>query len=115
MQLAPPPFPLDTARDLLGIVRALYALERRKGNHGRAQQLRDAGAGLKRALELAVHGVTVEAWHLADHAIATIARTHGADVGDLARVVELATSRVKNKRSVLADRDARRQARIKRG
>ncbi len=111
----PPRFPLDTARDLLGIVRALYALERKKGNHGRAQQLRDAGAGLKRALELAVHGVTVEAWRLADDAIATIARMHGTDVGDLASVVELASNRVKNKRSVLADRNARRQARIKRG
>jgi hypothetical protein len=114
-------WPAETVRDLLGIVRALYALQRSKGNHGPARELADAGKRLRHALELMSETGTAEvqasAWKLADAAIATIARvqsrSHGGD--DLTAVVRLASERVKGRWFKLADRDERRQARIKRG
>lgn len=115
------PWPRETVRDLLGIVRALYALQRGKGNHGHARELQDAGKRLRRALELmsefSADEVQAAAWKLTDAAIATIARvqsrSHTGD--DLTAVVRLASARVKGRSFSLADRDARRQARIKRG
>ena len=111
-------WPSDTVRDLLGIVRALYALQRGKGNHGNARELLDAGRRLRRALELmSVSGDTRAAWALADHAITTIARVQSRSGGgdDLATVVRLASERVRRREFTLADRNARREARIKRG
>ncbi len=114
-------WPAETVRDLLGIVRALYALQRSKGNHGPARELEAAGKRLRHALELMSETGTAAnqatAWKLADAAIAAIARvqsrSHGGD--DLTAVVRLASERVKGRRFKLADRDERRQARIKRG
>ena len=118
------PLPLDVVRDLLGIVRALYAFQRARGNRGNARDLQGAGVGLRRALELVRESGDEQkhaaAWQLADQAIATIARVQGRGSAgdDLTAVVRLASDRVarlRRDRFTLEDRHARRQARIKRG
>ena len=119
------PLPIETVRDLLGIVRVLYALQRSRGNHGHARELQGAGKRLRRALELVMHPgdrqAHAAAWQLAEAAIASIARVQSQSRAgdDLAAVVRLASERVRGRSSEaqfkLADRDARRQARIKRG
>ncbi len=113
------PLPIETVRDLLGIVRALYALHRRKGNHGCARELQGAGQRLRRALELAVRksdsDAHAEAWRLANEAITTIGRVQGQPGDDLSTAVRLAAERVRARHFKPEDRDARRQARIKRG
>jgi len=116
---APNPLPIETVRDLLGIVRALYALHRSKGNHGCARDLQGAGKRLRRALELAIRKgdseAHAEAWQLANEAISAVARVQGQPGDDLSTAVRLAAERVKVRHFKAEDRDARRQARIKRG
>lgn len=116
---APNPLPIETVRDLLGIVRVLYALHRSKGNHRYARDLQHAGKQLRRALELAIRKGDCEAhsaaWQLANEAIAAIARVQGSVGDDLAVVVRLASERVKDRHFAKNDRETRRQARIKRG
>ena len=118
------PLPLETVRDLLGIVRVLYALQRSQGNHGHARELESAGRRLKRALELMKQpgdrNSHADAWQLAEAAIASIARVQrSSGAGDLRAVVRLASERVRRKKSAgefqLEDREVRRRARIKRG
>jgi hypothetical protein len=119
------PLPIETVRDLLGIVRVLYALQRGKGNHGHARELQSAGKRLRRALELVMHPgdrqAHAAAWQLAEAAIATIARVQSTSRAgdDLTAVVRLASERVRGRSGgaqfKLEDREARRQARIKRG
>jgi len=114
-----PLLPIETVRDLLGIVRALYAFQLSRGNHGHARELKRAGTQLREALALAIRkgdaADTTRAWRLAEDAIATIARVHGAHGDDLTLTVRLASERVQRRRFVGSDREARRQARIKRG
>ena len=116
---APNPLPIETVRDLLGIVRALYAFQRQKGNLGHARELQGAGGRLREALALAIRKGDSEAhakaWRLADEAIATVARIQGSLGDDLAIAVRLAADRVQRRHFALDDREARRQARIKRG
>ncbi|HEY0469296.1 MAG TPA: hypothetical protein VGC79_34125 [Polyangiaceae bacterium] len=116
---APNPLPIETVRDLLGIVRALYAFQRAKGNHGYARELQGAGGRLREALALAIRkgnaDAHAEAWRLADDAIATIARVQGSLGDDLATAVRLASARVQRRHFNSDDRRARREARIKRG
>jgi len=116
---APNPLPIETVRDLLGIVRALYALQRSKGNHRYARELQSAGKRLRRALELAVRKADSEAhaaaWRLANEAITTIARVQGPLGDDLATTVRLASERVQARHFNAPDRQARRAQRIKRG
>lgn len=116
---APNPLPIETVRDLLGIVRALYAVQRQKGNHGHARELHRAGGQLRQALTLATHpgegAAQIEAWRLADEAIAIIARVQGANGDDLSIAVQFASSRVQCRHFQSNDRDARRRARVKRG
>jgi len=116
---APNPLPIETVRDLLGIVRALYALQRQRGNHSYARQLQAAGRRLRAALALAIRkGDTeahAEAWRLADEAIVTVARVQGSVGDDLSLAVRLASDRVQRHHFSGDDREARRQARIKRG
>ena len=117
----PNPLPIETVRDLLGIVRALYALARGKGNHGHARELQAAGRQLREALALAVRQANAEAhaqaWCLADQAIATVARIQGSVGDDLSIAVRLASARVQRRHfnGPCSDRQARREARIKRG
>lgn len=117
---APNPLPIETVRDLLGIVRALYAFQRERGNHGHARELQGAGSRLRQALALAIRkgdaAAHAEAWRLADDAIATIARIQGSIGDDLSIAVRLASERVQRRRFYGDDqRRARREARIKRG
>ena len=116
---APNPLPIETVRDLLGIVRALYAFQRQKGNLGYARELQAAGGRLREALALAIRRgdaeAHTEAWRLADAAIATIARVQGSLGDDLSLAVRLASARVQRRHFKGDDREARRQARIKRG
>jgi len=116
---APNPLPIETVRDLLGVVRALYAFQRQKGNHGYARDLQGAGSRLREALALAIRkgdaAAHVRAWHLADEAIATIARIQGSVGDDLSLAVQLASNRVQLRHFNESDREARRLARIKRG
>ena len=115
----PNPLPIETVRDLLGIVRALYAFQLRKGNRGHARALHGAGNRLREALALAIRKGDAEAhaqaWRLADEAIATVARVHGSLGDDLSLAVQLASTRVQRRHFKGEDREARRQARIKRG
>ena len=116
----PNPLPIETVRDLLGIVRALYALQRAKGNHGYARDLQRAGAQLRDAISLTIRkgdaDAGARAWRLADEAIATIARVQGSAGDDLAVIVRLASDRVQRRQfSGEREREVRRQARIKRG
>ena len=116
---APNPLPIETVRDLLGVVRVLFAFHRGKGNHGCARDLRRAGTQLRRALELAIRKgdseAHAEAWGLANEAITAIGRVQGRPGDDLTAAVQLASARVKERHFKPEDRDARRQARIKRG
>lgn len=116
---SPNPLPIETVRDLLGIVRALYAFQRSRGNQGHARELQGAGKQLREALELAIRkgdaAAHARAWRLAESAIETIAHVHGAHGDDLALTVRLAADRVQRRHFVGTDREARRQARIKRG
>ena len=119
---APNPLPIETVRDLLGIVRALYAFQRAKGNHGFARDLQSAGGRLREALALAIRKGDAEAhakaWRLADEAIATVARVQASLGDDLATAVRLASDRVQRRHFTGDDRqarEARREARIKRG
>lgn len=115
----PNPLPIETVRDLLGIVRALYALQRQRGNHAFARELQGAGCQLRTALALAIRKGDAEAhakaWRLADEAIVTVARVQASVGGDLAVAVRLASDRVQRHHFKGDDREARRQARIKRG
>jgi hypothetical protein len=115
---APNPLPIETVRDLLGIVRVLYALHRGKGNHGLARELQRAGRELRRALELAIRkgdtAAHAEAWRLANDAIGRISWAQSSH-DDLTAAVRLATGRVSGRQYPPADRDAKRAARIKRG
>ncbi|HYQ41003.1 MAG TPA: hypothetical protein VER11_03525 [Polyangiaceae bacterium] len=116
---APNPLPIETVRDLLGIVRALYAFHRQKGHLGHARELQHAGRQLRRALALAIRKGDInshaEAWRLADDAIASIARIQGSRGDDLSLTVQLASHRVQCRHFDGNDREARRAARIKRG
>jgi hypothetical protein len=116
---APNPLPIETVRDLLGVVRALYAFQRQKGNHGYASDLQGAGKQLREALALAIRkgdaSAHAQAWRLADEAIATIARIQGSVGDDLSLAVRLASNRVQRRHFNESDRETRRQARIKRG
>jgi len=116
---APNPLPIETVRDLLGVVRALYAFQRQKGNHGYANDLQGAGKQLREALSLAIRkgdaSAHARAWRLADEAIAIIARIQGSVGDDLSLAVRLASNRVQRRHFNDGDREARRLARIKRG
>ena len=119
---SPNPLPIETVRDLLGIVRALYALARQKGNHGHARELHGAGGRLRQALALAIRkGDTdahAHAWRLADQAIATVARIQGSVADDLSIAVRLASDRVQRHHFNIDARESRAQAmraRLKRG
>jgi hypothetical protein len=118
----PNPLPIETVRDLLGIVRALYALAREKRNHGHARELHGAGGRLRQALALAIRkgdsAAHAQAWRLADEAIATVARVQGSVADDLSSAVRLASERVQRRHfdgDHRQTRQARREARIKRG
>jgi hypothetical protein len=115
----PNPLPIETVRDLLGIVRVLYALHRRQGNQGNARELQQAGRKLRRALELAIRNGDAaahsEAWRLATEAIDVIGQVQRRSHEDLAVAVRLATERVATKHYQPLDREAKRAARIKRG
>ena len=119
MAVPPNPLPIETVRDLLGIVRALFAFHRGKGNHGYARELQAAGVRLRSALALAIRKGDAQAhahaWRLADEAIASIARIQGSRGDDLAVAVRLASDRVQRHHFAGDDREARRHARIKRG
>jgi hypothetical protein len=79
--MRPVRLPIEIVRDLLGIVRILYALHRRQGNHGSARELQRAGRQLRRALELAIRkgdaAAHVAAWRLANDAISTMTAYNG--------------------------------------
>jgi hypothetical protein len=117
----PNPLPIETVRDLLGIVRVLYAFHRGKGNYGFAKLLQHAGRQLRRALEIAIRkgdtAAHAQAWQYANEAISAIGRVqiNSAAAGDLSAAVAVATNRVQARRYSPADREARRAARIKRG
>jgi len=118
----PNPLPIETVRDLLGIVRVLYALHRKRWNHGLAKMLQMAGKQLRQALELAVRkGDTdahahAHAWSLASDALSTIGRVQNNSRGDdLAVAVGIASDRVRVRHFGAEDREAKRAARIKRG
>jgi hypothetical protein len=119
------PLPIETVRDLLGIVRVMYALQRSKGNHGHARELQSAGQRLKRALELVLRmgdrQAHAAAWQLAEAALVSIARVQSSSSAgdDLTVIVRLASQRVRARSGdrgfKIEDRDLRRRARIKRG
>jgi len=114
----PNPLPIETVRDLLGIVRVLYAFQRSKGNHGYAKELERAGQELRRALAIAIRrgdtAAHAEAWRLADDAIVRISWAQDSQ-DDLTAAVKLAADRVSARQYPAADREAKRAARIKRG
>jgi hypothetical protein len=115
----PNPLPIETVRDLLGIVRVLYALHRRKGNHGSARNLQRAGQQLRQALELAIRkgdtAAHADAWRLANEAISTIARVQLNAHEDLSAAIDLASERVRARQYSAEGREVKRAARIKRG
>lgn len=116
----PGPLPVETVRDLLGVVRVLFAFHRAKGNHGFAKDLERAGHRLRGALALSLRpndaDANAKAWTLADEAIRLIGRVQrNTPTSALTEAVELAAARVTVRRSALVDRDAKRQGRIKRG
>lgn len=113
------PLPLETVRDLLGLARAMYAAQKKRGNHATARRLQHAGEKLRRALALAVrHGAAValaDAWRLANEAIGELAREQAIAQEDLGRVIDEISARVNARRFGPNDREAGRDKRIKRG
>jgi hypothetical protein len=111
--------PLETVHNLLGVVRLHYALQKRKGNHAYAERLLEAGQQLGRALVFAIPegdaAAHAEAWRLVTNAIRTIAPALDIGADDLAVAVRPAPERVRMRRFGSDEREARRQARIRRG
>lgn len=107
------PFPFDAVRDLLGVVRAVYAAAR-EGGGGRGQlgRIAKVGQDLSRALDLAGsgrHGAAglAPAWKCLEEAL--------AEAGDLvdpltpaAPIVQAARSRVATPRAPLRKKPAPR-------
>lgn len=110
---------METVRDLLGIARAMYAAQKKRGNHGTARRLQYAGEKLRRALTLAVRdGDAVaheNAWRLANEAIRAIAHEQAKAQEDLTRVIDEAAKRVHARQFGPDDRETERDKRIKRG
>lgn len=107
---------METVRDLLGITRAMYAAQKKRGNHATARRLQYAGEKLRRALALAVRdGAHENAWRLANEAISAIAHEQANAHEDLGRVIDEAAKRVHARQFGSSDREAGRDKRIRRG
>ncbi len=112
----PEPFPFEAVRDLVGILRAMYAVARRQGSgERRLATIRSVGDSLRQALDLAMEHAPgtlghAAAWQRAEHATKAL--------GDLADVttplepmLEAAGDRVRRGAPDPAKRDAARRAR----
>jgi len=119
MALRDEPFPFEAVRDLLGIVRALYASE--KTQHAGARRLaalRRVGQDLRAAVDLALEYEPLTlghaaAWHRAEQATRALAEL--VDVTTpLAPTLRAATRRVRATASAPDQRDAARVRRRER-
>ena len=113
------PFPFDTVRDLVGLLRALYAATKRQGNHERRlQAIARVGRELQRAAEMArAHQPGSlgfkSAWQRAEQAVHAL-----GDIVDCTTPLEptlaAAGERVKRARASGQSRELRRRARRER-
>ena len=112
-------FPFEAARDLLGILRALYAADRARGaNERRLRQIRAVAVELRRAMELALEHQAGTAGHSAAIRRAEHATRSLADLVDVTTLLEptllAAGQRIRVSASRSAEREVRRRARNER-
>lgn len=105
------PLPLEAVRDLVGIVRALYAARQREfASKVQLAELAEIGKQLSRALRLAESDPRT-AWSLAEDACARLGRVVGRTL-PAAVMLEAACVRVRKRRVPLeSEREDKRAAR----
>jgi len=110
------PFPFEAVRDLLGILRALYAADKARGaGERRLSEIRRVALELRRATDLALDHAPGSighrtAWENADHA--TLRLTDLVDVTtQLEPMLVAAGERVRSCARVADDRENQRRAR----
>jgi hypothetical protein len=114
------PFPFEEVRDLLGIVRAMYAAA--KGRNAGARHLgaiRHVGVELRAAVDLALEHEPgtmghAAAWRRAERATRALGELVDCTT-PLEPTIEAAVRRIKPQTSTAAERGALRLERIKRG
>ena len=109
-------FPFEAARDLLGILRALYAADRARGaGSRRLADIRSVALELRRATELALEHESGTAGHRAALRRAEAATRRLADLVDVTTPLEptllAAGKRVRAGSARENEREARRRAR----
>lgn len=112
-------FPFEAARDLLGILRALYAADRARGaNERRLRRIRAVAVALRRAMELALEHEAGTPGHRAAIQRAEHATRSLGDLVDVTTPLEptllAAGQRLRATASRSAEREARRRARNER-
>ena len=111
-----PPFPFEAVRDLVGILRALYAADKaRGGSERRLSEIRRVALELRRATDLALEHEPGRTGHRAAWERAERATLHLADLVDVTTPLEptlmAAGERVRAASPVSNDREAERRAR----
>jgi hypothetical protein len=114
------PFPFEEVRDLLGIVRAMYAAAKRRGageRHLRA--IRNVGSELRAAVDLALEYEPrtlghAAAWQRAERATRALGELVDCTT-PLEPTLEAAVRRIRPRTSIVDERGAVRRERIKRG
>jgi hypothetical protein len=114
------PFPFEEVRDLIGIVRAMYAAAKRRGAGERhLLAIRNAGTELRRAVDLALEFEPRTLGHAAAWQRAERATRALGDLVDcttpLEPTLEAAVRRIRPRSSTADERGALRRERIKRG
>ncbi|MFO0571783.1 MAG: hypothetical protein U0263_39530 [Polyangiaceae bacterium] len=114
------PFPFEAVRDLLGILRALYAARRREGaSRRRLRELGGLGRQLRAAVDLALEHEPgtlghAAAWERAERAVAELGALVDATT-PIAPTLEAAARRVRDESRSARGRDEGRLARKMRG
>lgn len=112
-----PPFPFEAVRDLLGILRALYAADKVRGaGQRRLSEIRRVALELRRATDLALDHAAESAGHRAAWEIADRAVSALADLVDVTTPLEptlmAAGERVRAAAPPSNDREDRRRVRL---
>jgi hypothetical protein len=113
------PFPFEAVRDLIGILRAMYATAKAEGNDRRFTVIRRVGRQLRVAIDLALEhepGTAgyAKAWRQAESATLELSGLVDCTT-PLEPTLDAATRRVRNAAAPDASRELSRRARLSRG
>jgi hypothetical protein len=114
------PFPFEAVRDLLGILRAMYAAARARDAGARElASIRRVGNELRTAIDLALEHAPqtlghAAAWDRAENATRDLGKLIDSTT-PLEPMLGAAARRIRRARVMLEDRDLSRRARIRRG